>query len=213
MEGFFDIALQLCEGLGVTLLLFVLTVIFSIPLGLLCSLGSRSKNIVVRGIINVYVLIMRGTPLLLQIIFLFYGLGFAGVKLPRELSALLSLVLNYTAYFSEIFRGGIQSMDKGQYEAAGVLGLTKRQTFMRIILPQVFKRVMPSIGNEVINLVKDTALVSWLAINDILKIAQGIMVASGTVTALIVAMAFYLIINAVVTIIMRKIEGRFNYYR
>ena len=214
---FFNTVGLVAGGLGVTLALFGLTILFAIPLGLLCSLASRSKHVIIRGIINLYIWIMRGSPLMLQLLFVYFGLTFLGLALGFQISrffaAVLALIINYTAYFSEIFRGGIQSIEKGQHEAAEVLGLTKRQTFLRIVLPQVFKRVLPSIGNEVLNLVKDTALVSIISVEDILKIAHSEVMATGVFTAFLVAALFYLAINGLVTILLRLIEKQFNYYR
>ena len=180
MENFLSLVLELANGLGVTLSLFALTLVISIPLGFFGSQISLSKNKIGKGIYNVYLVIMRGTPLILQVLFLYFGLNLlftnigVSFRIGRFESALLSFVLNYTAYYSEIFRGGIQSINRGQYEAASVLGLGKGLTMRKIVIPQVFKIVMPSLGNEVINLVKDTALVSIIALGDLLKMAQSL---------------------------------------
>ncbi len=213
MDKIIGYAIELSRGVGITLSLFALTIIISIPLGFLCSLGSLSKNKPLKWFINTYVFVFRGTPLLLQIMFLYYGLGLSGMPIDKFLSALISLTINYAAYFSEIFRGGIQSIPRGQYEAADVLGLTKKMTTRRIIFPQVLKIVFPSIGNEVINLVKDTALVSIIALTDLLKFAQSALNRDGVITPFIVAAIFYLAINFVVTYILRKWEKRFSYYK
>lgn len=223
MGEFFSLMVEILGGLGTTLWLFALTLAISIPLGFLGSQLSLSRKKSTRGIFGTYVYIMRGSPLLLQVLFLYFGIGllFATlntqfgwqIKYPRELSALISFVLNYTAYFSEIFRGGIQSIPRGQYEAASVLGLSKQVTMRRIVIPQVFKIVMPSLGNEVINLVKDTALVSIIAISDITKIANSAAMRMSNIAPFAVALLFYLAINAVVTLVLKKIENKMNYYR
>ena len=156
---------------------------------------------------------MRGTPLILQVLFMYFGLNLAGIHIGRFESALLSFVLNYTAYFSEIFRGGIQSINRGQYEAASVLGLSRGLTMRKIVIPQVFKIVLPSLGNEVINLVKDTALVSIIALGDLLKIAYSASMREANIMPLVAAAVFYLAINAIVSLVLKKIEKRMNYYR
>ncbi|MEA4852949.1 MAG: amino acid ABC transporter permease [Christensenella sp.] len=219
MEKFFGFFPELGQGLGVTLSLFALTLLCSIPLGFFGSQVSLSKNKVGKAIYTVYLTIMRGTPLILQVCFLYFGINLllnslhVGYNLGRFESALISFVLNYTAYFSEIFRGGIQSINRGQYEAASVLGLSKGLTMRKIVIPQVFKIVMPSLGNEVINLVKDTALVSIIALSDLLKIAYSAANREVSIMPLVVAMVFYLAINAVVTLVLKKIEKRMNYYK
>lgn len=210
---------ELGKGLGVTLSLFALTLVCSIPLGFLGSQVSLSKNKPVRFIYNIYLVIMRGTPLILQVLFMYFGLNLLFTSLGVEFriqrfeSALLSFVLNYTAYFSEIFRGGVQSINRGQYEAASVLGLTKRTTTMKIVIPQVFKIVMPSLGNEVVTLVKDTALVNIIALGDLLKMANSAAMREASVMPFVVAMVFYLVINAIVTLVLKRIEKRMDYYR
>lgn len=207
--------------MGTTLSLFILTIIISVPLGFICSLGSLSKVKIIRKIISVYVYVFRGTPLILQIMFIFYGVfnpianifGFSQPDWYRYIAALFSLAINYAAYFSEIFRGGIQSISRGQYEAAQVLGLTKKMTTNKIILPQVIKTVFPSVGNEVINLVKDTALVRVISIVDIFDYAGSATARSGNITPLLVAAVFYLIINFFVTLILKTGEKKLSYYR
>lgn len=222
MEKFISLIAELANGLGVTFSLFALTLAISIPLGFFGSQISLSKNKIGKGIYTVYLTIMRGTPLILQVMFLFFGINLlltnlgipASVfRLGRFESGLISFVLNYTAYFSEIFRGGIQSINRGQYEAASVLGLSKGLTMRKIVVPQVFKIVMPSMGNEVINLVKDTALVSIITLSDLFQMAQTAAMREASVIPFIIAMLFYLAINAIVTVVLRKIEKRMNYYR
>lgn len=204
---------ELAQGLGVTLALFALTLICSIPLGFLGSHISLGKNKPAKFIYNIYLVVMRGTPLILQVLFMYFGLNLAGIHIGRFESALLSFVLNYTAYFSEIFRGGIQSINRGQYEAASVLGLSKGLTMRKIVIPQVFKIVLPSLGNEVINLVKDTALVSIIALGDLLKIAYSASMREANIMPLVAAAVFYLAINAIVSLVLKRIEKRMNYYR
>ena len=223
MEKVLSLSAELAQGLGITLALFALTLVISIPLGFLGSQVSLyAKNRFGRGVYNVYLIIMRGTPLILQVAFLYFGINLLltnlGVpasvfRLGRFESGLISFVLNYTAYFSEIFRGGIQSINRGQYEAASVLGLSKGLTMRKIVIPQVFKIVMPSLGNEVITLVKDTALVSIIALGDLLQIAYSASTREVSIMPLVVAMVFYLIINAIVSLILQKIEKRMDYYR
>lgn len=211
--------LELTQGLGVTLALFALTLVITIPLGFLGSYASLSKNRFGRGIYNIYLTVMRGTPLILQVLFVFYGITLLCVnmnvsfRIGRFEAALLAFSLNYTAYFSEIFRGGIQSVNRGQREAATVLGLTRGQTMRKVVIPQVFKIVLPSIGNEVINLVKDTALVNVIALQDLLKIAQSATMRDANVLPLAVAGVFYLAINALVSFVLKRIERRMAYYR
>lgn len=223
MEKVLSLSAELAQGLGITLALFALTLVISIPLGFLGSQVSLyAKNKFGRGVYNVYLIIMRGTPLILQVAFLYFGINLlltslgisASVfRLGRFESALISFALNYTAYFSEIFRGGVQSLNRGQYEAASVLGLSKGVTMRKIVVPQVFKIVMPSLGNEVITLVKDTALVSIIALGDLLQIAYSASTREVSIMPLVVAMVFYLIINAIVSLILQKIEKRMDYYR
>ena len=204
---------ELAQGLGVTLALFALTLVCSIPLGFLGSHVSLGKSKPAKFIYNIYLVVMRGTPLILQVLFMYFGLNLAGIHIGRFESALLSFVLNYTAYFSEIFRGGIQSINRGQYEAASVLGLSRGLTMRKIVIPQVFKIVLPSLGNEVINLVKDTALVSIIALGDLLKIAYSASMREANIMPLVAAAVFYLAINAIVSLVLKKIEKRMNYYR
>lgn len=204
---------NMAEGTLTTIALFCIALVASLPLGFLSALGSISRVKPVRWLVNLYVLIMRGTPLMLQIIFIYFGLGMIGIGLPRFLAAVVALVVNYTAYFSEIFRGGIQSIETGQFEAADVLGMNYSLTMRRIVLPQVFKRVMPSVGNEVINLIKDTALVYTIGISELLRVGQTSMMRDGSLLPLFIAGAFYLLMNALVTKGLRLVEKRFNYYR
>ncbi|HBU11526.1 MAG TPA: amino acid ABC transporter permease [Clostridiales bacterium] len=219
MEDFARLSLELAKGLGVTLSLFALTLGCSIPLGFLGSQASLSKNKAGRFIYTIYLTVMRGTPLILQVAFLYFGLNIlfrlmgAEFRIQPFQSALLSFVLNYTAYFSEIFRGGIQSINRGQHEAASVLGLSRRTTMFKIVIPQVFKIVMPSLGNEVINLVKDTALVNIIALVDLMNASYTAVSREASVMPFIIAALFYLAINSAVTAVLKRIEKRMDYYK
>jgi len=203
------------KGTGMTLLIFAITLVLSLPLGLLVSLLRVSRNRVVAKIIEIYCWIMRGTPLLLQLMFVYYGLPVISPSLtmPAFPCAIIAFVLNYTAYFVEIFRGGIESIERGQLEAADVLGLTRYQTMRRIVLPQAFKRVLPSLGNEVITLVKDTALVYTISIHELLRVTQIAATRDFRSEAFIVAGLIYLLLTFVCTRLQKRVEDKFAYYR
>lgn len=204
------------EGLKTTLGVFIVTLIASLPLSIVVAKLRMSKNKVISNIIGGYIYIMRGTPLLLQLMFIFFGfvyVPYIGYAFSRNQAILVAFILNYTAYFAEIFRGGINSIDVGQYEASQVLGLSKSHTFMRIILPQVIKNVLPSIGNEVITLVKDTSLVYILGVSDVLKAAKAVSNRYSVFSPYIFIGLVYLAITAVLTKILSKIENKYNYYR
>ena len=205
----------IANGLGVTVSLFLIVLVLSVPFGVLAALLRLSPLGIVRKIMAFYVYIMRGTPLMLQILFIYYGLPFipyVGVQLDDTTAAVISFVLNYAAYLCEIFRGGIQSIPKGQYEGAKVLGFTYVQTMRKIILPQVIKRVLPPLANETINLLKDTSLVYILAMNDVLRITRGIVQRDFDTSAFIVAAIFYLIMTFVLTNIFNYLEKRYAVY-
>lgn len=205
----------IANGLGVTVSLFLIVLVLSVPFGVLAALLRLSPIGIVRKIMAFYVYIMRGTPLMLQILFIYYGLPFipyVGVQLDDTTAAVISFVLNYAAYLCEIFRGGIQSIPKGQYEGAKVLGFTYVQTMSKIILPQVIKRVLPPLANETINLLKDTSLVYILAMNDVLRITRGIVQRDFDTSAFIVAAIFYLIMTFVLTNIFNYLEKRYAVY-
>lgn len=195
---------------------FLVTLICSIPLSIIVAKLRMSKNKFVANLTGVYIYIMRGTPLLLQLMFIFFGFHFVpviGFAFGRYQAILIAFILNYTAYFSEIFRGGINSIDEGQVEASAVLGLSKAYTFRKVILPQVIKNVMPSIGNEVITLVKDTSLVYILGVSEILKAAKAVSNTYSTFVPYIFVGIVYLLITAVLTKVLTKIENKYNYYR
>ena len=185
---------QLLQGFGTTLKIFILTLIMSIPLGLIIALGRISKLGFIRWITGAYVLIMRGTPLMLQIIFIFFGLPLLDIAISRFPAAILALVLNYGAYFAEIFRSGIQSIDKGQYEGAYVLGLSNKHIFFRIILPQAFKRILPPVSNEIITLVKDTALIYVVGLDELLKVGTIALNRTASLFPLVMVGAIYLLV-------------------
>ena len=201
-------------GFQVTLSLFFIVIILSVPGGLLLALLRLSTNRVVTTIVDAYVYVMRGTPLMLQILLIYYGLPFMidGFELTDMTAAVLSFVLNYIAYLCEIFRSGIQSIPKGQYEGAKVLGFTYVQTMYKIILPQVIKRVLPPLANETITLLKDTSLVYVLAMNDILRITRSIVQRDFDITAFIVAGVFYLAMTFVLTKLYQYLERRMAIY-
>lgn len=205
--------LIMLQGSVVSLEVFFLTLLFSLPLGLPVAAGRMSKNIFVSQITNVFMLIIRGTPLMLQLIFVYFApYHLFHLSYDRFTAAIIALSINYAAYFAEIYRGGIESISQGQYEAAKVLGYTKTQTFFRIILPQVVKRIIPAMGNEVITLVKDTSLSFVIAIPEMFTVAKQIAAADASIAALLVAGVFYYILNAIVAFVMEYIEKRLSYY-
>lgn len=208
--------MQLIKGLGVTAEIFFLTLIFSLPLGLLVSFGRMSKNAFVRTISKIYISIMRGTPLMLQLIVVYFAPFYVfGLKIPnyRFPAIIIAFALNYAAYFAEIYRSGIESMPAGQYEAAKVLGYTKAQTFMRIILPQVIKRILPPVTNETITLVKDTSLAFVLAQAEMFTMAKQIAAKETSIMPLMAAGLFYYIFNLIVAFAMERLEKALNYYK
>ena len=214
LEYILQIAPAIAGGFQVTLSLFFIVIILSVPGGMLLALLRLSTNRVVTSIVDAYVYVMRGTPLMLQILLIYYGLPFMidGFELTDMTAAVLSFVLNYIAYLCEIFRSGIQSIPKGQYEGAKVLGFTYVQTMYKIILPQVIKRVLPPLANETITLLKDTSLVYVLAMNDILRITRSIVQRDFDITAFIVAGVFYLAMTFVLTKLYQYLERRMAIY-
>ena len=214
LEYMLQIVPAIAGGFQVTLSLFFIVIILSVPGGLLLALLRLSTNRLVTTIVDAYVYVMRGTPLMLQILLIYYGLPFMidGFELTDMTAAVLSFVLNYIAYLCEIFRSGIQSIPKGQYEGAKVLGFTYVQTMYKIILPQVIKRVLPPLANETITLLKDTSLVYVLAMNDILRITRSIVQRDFDITAFIVAGVFYLAMTFVLTKLYQYLERRMAMY-
>ena len=215
MNYFLTILGPLLEGTVVTVQVFIITLVLAVPLGLALALVRISRFRALGVLVNGYIWLMRGTPLMLQMLFIYFALPFVpviGVRLPDFPSAILAFVLNYAAYFAEIFRAGIQSIDRGQYEGARVLGLTYAQTMRRIVLPQVVKRILPPINNKTITLVKDTSLIYVLAMNDLLWAARGIVQRDFTTTPFIVAAAFYLIMTLVLTYGFQRLEKKYAVY-
>lgn len=204
---------EMLEGTLITAEVWVFTLLFALPLGLVLCMMYLSKNKLLSGISQGYIIFFRGTPLLLQVVFIFLGFPLMGIKLGRMTAAILAFVLNYSAYFAEIYRGGMLSIPKGQYEAADVLGLSKRVTFSKIVLPQVIKRVLPPMGNEVITLVKDTALVYAIGINDLLKEAKIAMLRDVSFIPLVIAALFYLVMTGGLTKLFKRIERKLEYYK
>ena len=208
---------QLAGGMLVSIEIFFVTLLFSLPLGLLICFGRMSKNKVIRAIVSAYISIMRGTPLMLQLMVVYFGPYFIfGIRISMGYSLIavfIAFAINYAAYFAEIYRGGIESMPVGQYEAAEVLGYTKAQTFVHIILPQVFKRVMPSITNEVVTLVKDTSMAFTVSYQEMFTIGKQISNSEASFVPFLVAGVFYFVFNAVVDFVMGRIEKRMSYYK
>lgn len=208
---------QMGKGMIVTGEIFFLTLLFSLPLGLVISFGRMSKNVLLSGVSKFYISIMRGTPLMLQLIVVYFAPYYVmGIKFGagyRMVAVIIGFVLNYAAYFAEIYRSGIQSIPVGQYEAAEILGFSKSQTFFRIILPQVIKRILPPVTNEVITLVKDTSLAFVLTVAEMFTLAKQIASAQTTVIPLMVAGGFYYIFNLLVAFAMERLEKKLGYYR
>ena len=204
---------QVLDGLKMTLEIFILTLIISIPLGILVAVMRTSKSIILSKLSGLYVLIMRGTPLLLQITVIFFGLPLVGITFDRFPAAIIAFSLNYAAYFGEIFRAGIQSIDEGQVEGAEVLGITKKDTFFRIILPQAFKTVLPPVANEITTLVKDTSLVYIVGLDELLKMGKIASNRDVSLLPLIVVGAVYLIIIGILSEALKRIEKKYDYYK
>ena len=212
--GFWEVTKQLADGFGVTLIIFGITLLCALPLGLIITFGSMSKFPPVKWITKTFVWIIRGTPLMLQIILIFYGPGliFKMNALPRMTAVLIAFVINYSCYFSEIYRGGIESISKGQYEAGQVLGMTKSQIFFKIVLFQVVKRIVPPMGNEIITLVKDTSLARVIAVAELVKAAENIVSMRSIIWPLFYIGAFYLAFSALLTLLLNYLEKKMNYY-
>ena len=206
---------KMSEGLGKTCAIFFLTLIISLPLGMIVALLRMSKNKIISNVTRAIISVLRGTPLMLQLLAVTYGpyylFDFA-VSRNKLIPVVIAFGINYAAYFAEIYRGGIESMSPGQYEAAEVLGYTKTQTFMHIILPQVMKRIMPSVTNEVVTLVKDTSLAFTVSYQEMFTIGKQIANSQTSFTPFVVAGVFYFVFNAIVDYIMGRIEHRMDYY-
>ena len=207
---------KMSEGLGKTCAIFFLTLIFSLPLGMIVALLRMSKLKIVSAVTRFIITVLRGTPLMLQLLAVTYGpyyLFGAPVSRNKLIPVVIAFAINYAAYFAEIYRGGIESIPVGQYEAAEVLGYTKVQTFMRIILPQVIKRIMPSITNEVVTLVKDTSMAFTVSYQEMFTIGKQIANSQTSFTPFLVAGVFYYIFNVIVDYVMGRVEKRLDYYR
>lgn len=217
---FWTVTLSLLEGFLGTIKLFALTLLFALPLGLILSFGSMSRIHVIRYPIRFLIWVIRGTPLLLQLLVIYYGPGiifgnnlWGGSSGGRFMAALVAFVINYACYFSEIFRGGIQSIPVGQYEAGEVLGLTRKQIFFKIVLLQVIKRIVPPMSNEIITLVKDTSLARVIAVYEIIWNGQAFIKSSGIIWPLFYTGAFYLIFSGLLTLLFGYIEKKLDYFR
>lgn len=209
---------QLAGGMWVSTQIFVVTLVFSLPLGLVVAFGRMSKNPVIRAITKFYISVMRGTPLMLQLMVVYFGPYYLfGIRIKsnnfRLWAAFIGFVINYAAYFAEIYRSGIQSMPVGQYEAAKLLGYNKAQTFFMIILPQVIKRILPSITNEVITLVKDTSLAFTISVMEMFSIAKALASSQTSMMPFVAAGLFYYIFNLLVAVLMERAEKKLSYYQ
>ncbi|MFT4107861.1 MAG: amino acid ABC transporter permease [Lacrimispora sp.] len=211
------ILLQLAGGMWVSIQIFFVTLVFSLPLGLLVSFGRMSKNPVIRAIVKFYISVMRGTPLMLQLMVVYFGPYYLfGLKVGngyRLMAAFIGFIINYAAYFAEIYRSGIQSMPVGQYEASKLLGYSRGQTFFRIIFPQVVKRILPSVTNEVITLVKDTSLAFTISVLEMFAVAKALASSQTSLVPFVAAGLFYYIFNLIVAVGMEHLENRLNYYQ
>ena len=208
--------IKMGEGFGKTCAIFFLTLLFSLPLGMLVALLRMSRNRAVSGITRMVISVLRGTPLMLQLLAVTYGPFYLfGLRVARNklIPVVIAFAINYAAYFAEIYRGGIESMPVGQYEAAEVLGYSKAQTFLRIILPQVVKRILPSITNEVVTLVKDTSMAFTVAYQEMFTIGKQIANSQSSFVPFLVAGAFYYVFNLIVDFVMGRAEKAMNYYR
>ena len=229
MELFLEVCSQLAGGFITSFFLFFLTLVFALPLGLLISFCTMSKFAPLRMIFKLIVWVLRGTPLMLQIFAIFYLPGllnlfvwpqmntgwawFDATFSTRFIAALVAFAINYAAYFSEIYRGGIQSISQGQYEAGQVLGLTKREVFFKIILLQVIKRIIPPMSNEIITLIKDTSLANTIAVYELIYEATEFMTVKGLIWPLFMAGAFYLIFVGLLTVLFNKLEKKLDYFK
>lgn len=206
---------QMGAGMTKSLLIFVLTIIFSMPLGMIVTFGRMSKNKILKNIVKFYISVVRGTPLMLQLLVIFYGpfylfkANIGGFRFP---AVVIGFSVNYAAYFAEIYRSGIESIPVGQYEAANILGYSKQQTFMRIILPQMVKRILPTITNEIITLVKDTSLAFAIAYQEMFTVGKQIAASQTSFMPFIIAGVFYYVSNLVVAFVMEKAEDKLSYY-
>ncbi len=206
--------MQMLEGTIVSLRIFFLTILFSLPLGFVVAKGRMTSISIIRWITDLYIQIMRGTPLILQLIFVYFAPYYIfGASYDRFTACIIAFVINYSAYFAEIYRSGLQSIDKGQYEAAKVLGLSRSYTFFHIVLPQVIKRILPALGNEVITLVKDTALAQTIGVSELFRVAQTASSRVFSTVPIFIAGVFYFIMNYIVSRLFSVFEKKLSYYR
>ena len=213
MENFLNLLKILSEGLATTLLIFLLTLVLGIPAGILVAVARNSKNRIVKTLIKIYILIIRGTPMMLQIIFIYFAPYYLfKVTYDRFVAIIIAFVVNYAAYFAEIFRSGILSIPKGQKEAAFTLGFSKTQTFFRILLPQIVKRILPAMSNEVISLIKTTSLAQIIGITEIFALAQKQASYQFSILPLCVAGLMYLVLCTIITYAFNKAEKKYSYY-
>ena len=216
---FVEVTLALLKGFLSTVQLFALTLIFALPLGLVISFGSMSRFAVIRYPVKFIIWIIRGTPLMLQLMIIYYGPGIIGYNVwgqgngGRDIAALVAFVINYACYFSEIYRGGIQSIPQGQYEAGKVLGMTNHEIFRKVILLQVVKRIIPPMSNEIITLVKDTSLARIIAVLELIKAGESFMKSDGIIWPLFYTGLFYLVFSGLLTILFHYIEKKLSYFR
>lgn len=211
-----DMLLQMTTGMLESIKIFAITLILTLPLGLVVAFGRMSRFEIIKYITQLYIAVMRGTPLMLQLLVVYFGPYYLlGISLSLEyrlIAVIIGFVLNYAAYFAEIYRSGIESMPVGQYEAAKILGYSRTQTFLRIIFPQVIKRILPSITNEIITLVKDTSLAFSIAYVELFSLAKAIAAAQTTMMPFVIAGVFYFVFNFIVAAVMNKVEKKFSYY-
>lgn len=204
---------QMLVGSVTSLKIFALTLLFSLPLGMLVAKGRMSKNPILSNLVNIYIMIMRGTPLILQLLFVYFAPYYIfGSSYDRFTAVIVGFVINYAAYFAEIYRGGVQSIPVGQYEASLVLGFTKTHTFTHVVAPQVVKRIIPAMGNEVITLVKDTALAQTIGVAELFRVAQNASARQFSTMPIFIAGVFYFLMNAVVSRSFDLLEKKLNYY-
>ncbi len=210
-----QMVMQLAGGMGISIQIFVVTLVVSLPLGLVIAFGRMSKNKVLQSIVKVYISVMRGTPLMLQLMVVYFGPYYLfGIRVGtsyRLWATSIGFSINYAAYFAEIFRGGLLAVGQGQFEAAQVLGLSSRQTVLHIVIPQMLRVAMPSVSNETITLVKDTSLMFTLAVPEVLQYAKSAVSSTGQTFPYVVAGIIYLVMNAVVTALLRRIEKKLEY--
>ena len=213
MDNILNLFKILSQGLSTTILIFILTLLFAIPLGIVVAIAQNSKNKIINAIIKIYILIIRGTPMMLQIIFVYFAPYYLfKLSYDRFLAVIIAFVINYAAYFAEIFRSGILSIPKGQKEAAFTLGFSKVQTFYIIILPQVIKRILPSMSNEVISLVKTTSLAQIIGVTEVFALAQKQASFQFSILPLCIAALIYLALCTIITFVFNKLEKKFSYY-